>query len=195
MHDCSIPIGNELVMLRRALSHCILRGQNKFLSLISDTEIPQDLFTYLKQVIGSRNINDVTDSQRNFIESFLFELPMSNDNLPLGHQQVWWWQRPYMQKTAIEWSIALVCEMAACEITALICDRHISDHNILRIYICNKKRFFLQISWFINTRFKTLRPRQNRRLFFRRHFQIHFLEWKCVNFNQDFTEVCSQGSN
>ena len=30
---------------------------------------------------------------------------------------------------------------------------------------------------------------------FRRHFQMHFLEWKCVNLDEDFTEVCSQGSN
>ena len=29
----------------------------------------------------------------------------------------------------------------------------------------------------------------------RRHFQIHFLEWACVNFDKDFTEVCSQWSN
>ena len=26
-------------------------------------------------------------------------------------------------------------------------------------------------------------------------FQMHFLEWKCLNFNWNFTEVCSQGSN
>ena len=25
----------------------------------------------------------------------------------------------------------------------------------------------------------------------RRHFEIHFLEWKCMNFDQNFTEVCS----
>ena len=31
--------------------------------------------------------------------------------------------------------------------------------------------------------------------FSRRHFQMHFLEWKCINFDSDFTEVCSQGSN
>ena len=31
--------------------------------------------------------------------------------------------------------------------------------------------------------------------FSRRHFQMHFLEWKCMNFDWDFTEVCSQGSN
>ena len=42
-----------------------------------------------------------------------------------------------------------------------------------------------------------LRLRQNDRLrwFFRRHFQMHFLEWKCINFDWDFTEICSQGSN
>ena len=29
----------------------------------------------------------------------------------------------------------------------------------------------------------------------RRHFQMYFLEWKCINFYYDFTKVCSQGSN
>ena len=24
---------------------------------------------------------------------------------------------------------------------------------------------------------------------------MHFIEWKCINFDKDFTEVCSQGSN
>ena len=27
------------------------------------------------------------------------------------------------------------------------------------------------------------------------HFQIHFLEWKYMNFDSDFTEVYSQGHN
>ena len=31
--------------------------------------------------------------------------------------------------------------------------------------------------------------------FSRRHFQMHFLQWKCINFDSNFTEVCSQGSN
>ena len=31
--------------------------------------------------------------------------------------------------------------------------------------------------------------------FSRRHFQMHFPEWKCVNFEWNFTELCSQGSN
>ena len=30
--------------------------------------------------------------------------------------------------------------------------------------------------------------------FSRRHFRMHFLEWKCINIDNDFTEVCSQGS-
>ena len=33
----------------------------------------------------------------------------------------------------------------------------------------------------------TLRPRQ--------HFQMYFLEWKCMNFDLNFTEICSKGSN
>ena len=31
--------------------------------------------------------------------------------------------------------------------------------------------------------------------FSRQHFEMHFLEWKCMNFDKDFTEVCSWGSN
>ena len=31
--------------------------------------------------------------------------------------------------------------------------------------------------------------------FRRRHFQMHFLEWKCLNSDLNFTEVCSQGFN
>ena len=27
------------------------------------------------------------------------------------------------------------------------------------------------------------------------HFQMHFLEWICINFDWGFTEICSQGSN
>ena len=27
----------------------------------------------------------------------------------------------------------------------------------------------------------------------RRHFQMYFLEWKCMNFDYNFTEVCSKG--
>ena len=27
--------------------------------------------------------------------------------------------------------------------------------------------------------------------FTRLQFQMHFLEWKCINFDYDFTEVCS----
>ena len=31
--------------------------------------------------------------------------------------------------------------------------------------------------------------------FARRHFQMHFLEWKYINFDGDFIEICSQLSN
>ena len=30
--------------------------------------------------------------------------------------------------------------------------------------------------------------------FRRRYFQVHFLEWKCMNFDQNFIEVCPRGS-
>ena len=29
----------------------------------------------------------------------------------------------------------------------------------------------------------------------RRHFQLHFIEWKYLNSNENFTEVCALGSN
>ena len=32
-------------------------------------------------------------------------------------------------------------------------------------------------------------------LFGRQHFQMHFLEWKLLNFEQDFTKICSLVSN
>ena len=32
-------------------------------------------------------------------------------------------------------------------------------------------------------------------LFRRQHFQMHFLEWKLLNFEQDFTKICSLVSN
>ena len=41
----------------------------------------------------------------------------------------------------------------------------------------------------------TLRPRQDGHHDCRRHFQMHFLEWKLLYFKLNFTEVCSQGSN
>ena len=30
---------------------------------------------------------------------------------------------------------------------------------------------------------------------FCRHFQTHFLQWKCLKFDWDFTGICSSGSN
>ena len=41
----------------------------------------------------------------------------------------------------------------------------------------------------------TLRPGQHGRHFSRRHFQIQIRQWKCFNFDKNFIEVCSQGSN
>ena len=41
----------------------------------------------------------------------------------------------------------------------------------------------------------TLRPRQDGRNFYRWHFHMHFLEWKVLYFDLNFTEVCSQGFN
>ena len=41
--------------------------------------------------------------------------------------------------------------------------------------------------------FKTLWPRQDGRRFCRRHFQLHFIQWKCLNFKWNFIEICSLG--
>ena len=41
----------------------------------------------------------------------------------------------------------------------------------------------------------TLRPRQDGCHFCRQHVQMHFLEWKYLNYDENFIEVCSQGSN
>ena len=43
--------------------------------------------------------------------------------------------------------------------------------------------------------FKTLWPRQDGRRFCRRHFQLHFIQWKCLNFKWNFIEICSLGSS
>ena len=40
-------------------------------------------------------------------------------------------------------------------------------------------------------RVDTSRPRQNGRQIYRRHIQMNFLEWKCFNLDQNFTEVCT----
>ena len=40
-----------------------------------------------------------------------------------------------------------------------------------------------------------MRPRQNGRHFTDGIFQMHFLEWKCLDFDENFTEVCLLGSN
>ena len=38
-------------------------------------------------------------------------------------------------------------------------------------------------------------PGQNGHHFSRRHFQMHYLEWKWYNSDSNFTEICSQESN
>ena len=41
--------------------------------------------------------------------------------------------------------------------------------------------------------FNSSTPGQNGRHSHRWHFQMHFLEWKCLNFDENFTEICSLG--
>ena len=63
------------------------------------------------------------------------------------------------------------------------------------IWVCKEKKYitdtFPRDQWVKID--KSLRSRQNGRHFdyWLRHLQMHFLEWKCMNFNNDFTEVCS----
>ena len=40
----------------------------------------------------------------------------------------------------------------------------------------------------------TLMPQQNGR-YFAVHIQVHFFQWKLLNFEQNFTEICALGSN
>ena len=50
-------------------------------------------------------------------------------------------------------------------------------------------------NWHSMALVSTVRPRQNGRQFFRRHFLMDFLEWKCMNFASNLFEVCSSGPN
>ena len=64
----------------------------------------------------------------------------------------------------------------------------------------NKRLSKQSWSWWFETLSRPLRRhcnggRDKWPTFTRRHFQIHFLEWKCVNFDEDFTEICSHGPN
>ena len=47
--------------------------------------------------------------------------------------------------------------------------------------------FWLFLTMYINT----LRPRKKWPLISKRHFEMDFLEWKCMNLDQNFIEVCS----
>ena len=59
-----------------------------------------------------------------------------------------------------------------------------------------KKRFSILFYWLVSSHLlNTLRPRQDGRHFADDIFKCIFLEWKCLNSDYNFTEVCSQGSN
>ena len=69
-------------------------------------------------------------------------------------------------------------------------DSHSEDKMAIRIYyLCNGNSYTgKMVSLHIGAKIKWLPFR-------RQYFQMHFLEWKCMNFDQDFTEVCSWVSN
>ena len=62
----------------------------------------------------------------------------------------------------------------------LICD-HWDPDCIIHLRV-NSIENSVDVCWYIEA--------ETRWLPFSRHFQMHFLEWKCRNFYQDFTEVC-----
>ena len=70
---------------------------------------------------------------------------------------------------------------------------------LLRQYICAICTLWFQ-DWIYQHIFSfdhllTHRHEAKWLLLSRRHFQMHFREWKYMNFDYDFTEVCSQRSN
>ena len=62
-------------------------------------------------------------------------------------------------------------------VNKFVCTIQIRQHHIIMIFMLNIEA---ETTW----------PP-----FSRRHFEMHFLEWKYINYDCDFTEVCSQGSN
>ena len=65
-----------------------------------------------------------------------------------------------------------------------------TSHYLSKCWLSSLSPYGVARPQWVNVSFNTLRPRQHGR-----HFQMHFLEWKCMNFDYDFTEVCSWGSN
>ena len=61
------------------------------------------------------------------------------------------------------------------------------------ILTANARLWFLQCV--SHELINTLRPGQDGRHFGRSHLKVHFLEWKFLNFNQIFTEICYLRSN
>ena len=58
------------------------------------------------------------------------------------------------------------------------------------IHSSQKQVINLLPAWYTGVFVNTLRPKQNGK-----HFQMHFLEWKCLNFEYNLTEVCYERSN
>ena len=73
-----------------------------------------------------------------------------------------------------------------------VIDLYLNDNISLRLWLGIKKVASRNLAPHPHP---TPAPGQNGRQFGRRHFQSHFLEWKWMNFDQDFIEICFQGSN
>ena len=60
----------------------------------------------------------------------------------------------------------------------------------------DRLRFIIGIPILVRCLLSEKRPYTKLLPFCRRHFQMHFIEWKCMNFTYwDFTKVCSSGLN
>ena len=97
----------------------------------------------------------------------------------------------FIHKNAFE---NVICEMASSlfrrqcvnTILSFMCHRnHTIWLDFENILIITNRQMLVLTHW----------GRDNWTPFRRRHFQMHFLEWKYINFDQNFTEVCSWGSN
>ena len=81
--------------------------------------------------------------------------------------------------------------------TISCCALRMAPSHLYQLYLEWGKQICFRYWYSYGTDFisNTLRPRQNGRHFPNDTFQMNFLERKCVNFDSDFTEVCSQWSN
>ena len=122
---------------------------------------------------------------------------------------IWWWNDAYSLMLFRRGALASIpwpgwyhqmetfsTLLALCAGSSPVTDELPSQRPVARRFMCslimyntwpNTSRCLIAITWdtYIEAEAKW-RP-------LTRHFQLHFLEWKCMNFDQVFTEVCSTG--